>query len=503
MTRRRTRIKSATPASIALLWKLPRRVDEVIPERRLSPQKWPEAFVLQTPFPPDDRSIGYERGTTISKAWDQATTDAAIEVAGYVASHLRELAGVSADDANGATKLKDFCQRFVERAFRRPLTDEQKQLYIEQQFAAAPSREVAVKRVVLLTLKSPRFLYREVGSAAADSYDVAARISFGLWDSLPDQPLLDAAKAGKLTDRGAIVQQAERMLPDLRTQAKLREFFRGWLKIDQAHDMAKDPEQFPDFSPEIAADLRTSLDLTVEDVIASDAADFRQLLLADSLYLNGRLAKFYGVDLPVDAPFQQVALDPQQRAGVLTHPYLLAGFAYTATSSPIHRGVFISRSVLGRKLRPPPEAVTPLAPDLHADLTTRERIALQTGSQMCATCHAMINPLGFTLENFDAVGRFRDVEKGKPIDATGLYRTRTGQTAKFAGPKELASFLAGSDETHAAFALQLFHHLVKQPVLAYGPNRHAELKQSFVSQQFNIRKLAVEIVAGAALPPTH
>src|SRR5688572_30235614 len=103
--------------------------------------------------------------------------------------------------------------------------------------------------------------------------------------------------------------------------------------------------------------------------------------------------------------------------GVITHPYLLSAFAYTSTSSPIHRGVFVSRSLLGRTLRPPPEAVAPLAPDLHADLTTRERVLLQTKAQACQTCHGMINPIGFSLENFDAIGRYRVQEKEKPVDA--------------------------------------------------------------------------------------
>ena len=112
---------------------------------------------------------------------------------------------------------------------------------------------------------------------------------------------------------------------------------------------------------------------------------------------------------------------------MLTHPYLMASFAYTATSSPIHRGVFLSRSVLGRALRPPPEAVAPLAPDLHPDLTTRQRVTLQTKPESCQSCHGMINSLGFTLEHFDAVGRYRKEEKGQPIDATGTYETRAGR----------------------------------------------------------------------------
>ena len=139
------------------------------------------------------------------------------------------------------------------------------------------------------------------------------------------------------------------------------------------------------------------------------------------------------------------------------------------------------------------------SPELHADLTTRERVALQTQSEACMVCHATINPLGFTLENFDAVGRYRAEEKGKPIDATGAYQARSGEMVKFNGVHELAEFLADSEETHTAFVEQLFHYLVKQPVLAYGSDRLAELDESFKANQFNMRKLAVEIVAETAI----
>ena len=118
---------------------------------------------------------------------------------------------------------------------------------------------------------------------------------------------------------------------------------------------------------------------------------------------------------------------------MLSHPYLLASLAYTSTSSPIHRGVFLSRSVLGRVLRPPPEAVAPLSPEVHAELTTRERVALQTQPEACQGCHSMINPLGFTLENFDAIGRYRESDAIKPIDATGSYLTQSGEVEKFTG----------------------------------------------------------------------
>jgi cytochrome c553 len=487
-------------ASIALLWKRPHQVAEVIPHRLLTPNRFPETFAVTTPFPPDDRSLGWERATTISKAWDQATTDAAIEVAGYVATRLRELAGGADDAPDREPRLREFCRRFAERAFRRPLTAEQQRRYVDHQFEAARDVETAVKRVVLFVLKSPRFLYREI-DGGRDGYDVASRIAFALWDSLPDEELLKAAGAGQLATREQVARQAERMLGDLRTRAKLREFLLQWLKVDPAPDVAKDGRQFPGFDPAIASDLRTSLELFLGDVLWSEASDFRQLLLADTLYLNGRLARFYGADLPPDATFQKVALRPGERAGVLTHPYLMATFAYTATTSPIHRGVFLARSVLGQSLRPPPEAFTPLPAELHPELTTRERVALQTKPEACRSCHSVINPLGFTLENFDAVGRFRDKEKGRPIDATGAYLTRSGERVQFAGVRHLAAFLAGSEEVHDAFVEQVFHHLVKQPIRAFGAGRLAELRQAFAGHGFSVQRLVVDIVAASALAP--
>jgi hypothetical protein len=479
-------------ASIALAWKPPHRAIEIIPSRNLTPNRFASTMVVTTPFPADDRSVGYERGTSVSRAWDQATTEAAFEVAGYVTSRLAEFTGARDDAPERRAKARDFCLRFAERAFRRPLSDDQKRLYVDRQFEAAADTELAVKRVVLLVLKSPRFLYREP-EHLDDADDVASRLSFSLWDSLPDQELLQAAAAGKLATREQIAAQAERMTGDLRARAKLRDFTLQWLKVDQFPDLAKDVKQFPGFSPELASDLRTGLDLFLEDVLWSNDSDFRQLLLGEQLYMNGALAKFYGVELPADAPFQKVQPKSGVRAGVLTQPYLLATFAYTGTSSPIHRGVFLARSVLGLSLRPPPEAFTPLSPDLHPQLTTRERITLQTRPQACQTCHGTINPLGFTLENFDAVGRFRDQEKGKPIDATGIYQTRSGKQVKFTGVRELATFLADSEEVHEAFVQQLFHNLVKQPVAAFGPTALADLKRSFAEQRFSVRKLMVAI----------
>ena len=488
------------PASIHLEWKPPGLSAQVIPPRNLSPKNAPEVFVAKTPFPPDDRSQGYERGTTISKAWDQATTNASIETAHYISDRLREFSSVKDDDPERLNKTKEFCRKFAGRAFRRPLTDEQAKVVVDAHFGDGKDLETSLKRVVLLVLKSPRFLYREV-NGTEDAYLTASRLAFNLWDSLPDQTLLDAAASGQLATREQVTSQAERMVNDLRTRAKVSEFFHQWLRVEQAPDLSKDPDLYPDFTQEIASDLRTSLDLTLNDILWSDASDFRQLLVGEDLYLNGRLANFYGIEIGADAPFQKVAPDTKERSGVLSHPYLMARFAYTGTSSPIHRGVFIARSLLGRGLRPPPEAVAPLAPDLHAGLTTRERVTLQTSPAACMTCHGMVNPLGFGLEQFDAVGRFRAFEKSKPIDSGGQYEDPIGSVANYQGARALATLIADSDETHAAFVDQLFHYMVKQPIRAHGPRTRLTLKEGFEGSKFNVRKLIVAIAATSALPP--
>lgn len=489
-------------ASISLSWQPPGQAEQIIPARFLRTGNVPELFVAKTPFPPDDRSVGYERGTAISKEWDQATTDAAIELAGYVVANLDRLAGLK-DAEDRLQKARAFCERFVSLAIRRPLDDELRARYVSRHFEAGGELESMVKRVVLLALKSPRFLYREIDADGLDAYEVTARLAYSLWDAPPDETLRRAAEAGELSTPEQIAQQAERMASDPRTRVKLREFLLQWLKVEPAPEIAKDEVLFPDFDGALVSDLRGSLELMLNELLESETADLRNLLLSEDLYLNGRLAAFYGANLPGDADFQKVRLGSGERAGVLTHPYILAHLAYTSTSSPIHRGVFLARNVLGRTLRQPPEAAAPLTPDLHPGLSTRERVTLQTKPEACQSCHAMINPLGFTLERFDAVGRLRDRDGAHPVDAHGVYLDKTGNAVDLAGARALGEFLAASEETHSAFVTQLFHHLVKQPVRAFGPTRLSELTTAFAEDDYNIRKLAVRIALISVLGQSH
>jgi hypothetical protein len=496
-------------ASIELLWKTPHGTLETVPEHCLIPRESPPVFMLATPFPPDDKSIGYERGTSVSKDWFQATTAAASDTAGYCLDHVEHLAGAGSDTPDRREKLRAFAAAFAERAFRRPLSPELKTLVVDRPFTEAPDLDTGLKRSLLLVLGSPRFLFRE-SVASTDPFDTAARLSFGLWDSIPDQPLWTAAQHNQLSTPEQVRKQAERMTGDRRMHAKLRDFLLGWLRIDHGPELAKDKSLFATFSPAAAADLRTSLLLSLDDVLgasgASSAADFRRLFTAEEVWLNGRLAPLYGATLPHHASFTRIRLDDGRRAGVLSHPYMMSVLSYTAATSPIHRGVFLARSMLGNVLKPPQEAVAPLAPEEHPDLTTRERVALQTSAIACQTCHTMINPLGFALEEFDAIGRHRTAEvRGgveRPIDASGSYLPREGPEAAFKGARELATYLASSRDAQEAFVQSLFHALVKQPVRAWGQDVLENLRASFEAGGFDIRRLVVDIMIVAVVPPT-
>jgi hypothetical protein len=483
------------PSSIALLWKPPHHARSPVPSRQLAPWPSPEVYVCSTPFPPDDRSYGWVRGTTVSREWSEATAEAALDAASYIAARANELAGVRDGDPTRPAKFKAFAQQLASRAFRRPLTEAQTAA-LDRQLA---DPENGLKRAVMFILKSPAFLFREAASDGG-GYAVAARLSFGLWSSLPDRELLDAAARGQLSSADAVRRQAERMLADPRGKARLRSFLMTWARADGALDLSKDAKKLPGFDALALSDLRDSLEAFFDSVAWSEKSDFRQLLLSEEVPLNARLGRLYGVAVE-EEEMRPVRLDNGKRAGALTHPYLLAAFSHGSESSPIHRGVFLARGVLGVALKTPPEAVAPSPPELHPRLSTRERVALQTRPASCMTCHAVINPLGFALEGFDAVGRFREKDNGKPVDARGQYQDRTGKLARFEGARELAAYLADSPEAHEAFIEQMFHHLVQQPVRAYGKDPLSRLRASFVSSGYHIRKLAAEVMALAALPP--
>jgi len=179
----------------------------------------------------------------------------------------------------------------------------------------------------------------------------------------------------------------------------------------------------------------------------------------------------------------------------------MSNLAYHRTTSPIHRGVFLTRRTLGRVLRPPDASFTPLSPELHPDLTTRERVQLQTGEINCQVCHKQINSLGFAFEHFDATGKFRRKEKTKQIDAAGSYTDRNGTRVEFNGARELADYLAQSEDCHHAFVEAAFEHFVKQPITAYGSETADKITKSFRDSGYNIRELLITIAVTACREP--
>jgi hypothetical protein len=480
-------------ASIELWWKSPHGVKELIPAHALRTDRPRELMIVNTEFPADDSSGGYARGTTISKAWDQAVTDAAIATAEHVIENLDELAQTKVGAPDRSEKLRKFALIFVESAFRRPLSDEQKALYIEAQFKAAKSSETAVKRVVLFTLKSPEFLYPNLrDDEKPDDFEMASRLALSLWDSIPDKKLTQAAATGKLKTADQVRAEAQRMIADARTKAKLHGFFHHWLELERAEGASKDPKVFPDFTPAMMADLRESLLEFIDEVVWSEKSDYRELLQADYLLMNERLGKYYGHPVTGDE-FQRVGFDPKQRAGVITHPYLLASLAYTKQSSPIHRGVFLTRNIVGMSLKPPIKAVVFEDSHFNPKLTMREKISELTRSGACMSCHSMINPLGFSLENFDAVGRWRTKDNNKPVDAVSEFTTHEGKLVRLTGPRDIVNYLAANPSGHRAFIRHLFHHLVKQEPTAYGAKVLDDLQQNFAANNCHIQKLLIDI----------
>lgn len=503
-------------ASIKLLWTQPGFTSEVIPSAHLYTDSVASSFLLTTEFPPDDNSMGFERGTSVSKSWVRSTTMAAIEVAQFVSDNINKLAGTSPKNDSYSSAIQIFLSEFASLAFGSHLTSAERDFFISRFFSGFDSSgdkgaenviKDSVKRSVLLILKSPRFLYPSIGSGDAGDFAAARQLSLALWDSIPDARLLRLASTGEIANRSVLERETQRMLMDPRARVKFNQFYHHWLHMDEGEDVDKDPTKFPEFDHHLLSDLKKSLIHFLEDVTWGENPDFRRLLLTDYVYMNSRLTDFYGVDeenLPAGKPqatdeFVPVVLQPDLRAGVITHPYVLSSFAYYGSTSPIHRGVFMTRSILGRFLKPPPMAIEFMDGRFDPHLTMREKVAELTSQETCMACHSIINPLGFSVENFDSTGRFQSHDKGRLIDAVSDYLDVDGDLIRFSGPRDVGQYAAASRMAQMGFIDQLFHHLIKDPAAAYGPDTRNNLHRFFSESNYNIRSLASEIAIRAAL----
>jgi hypothetical protein len=331
---------------------------------------------------------------------------------------------------------KRILSTFLRRAYRRPVTDSDLQVplkfYREARRDAQGDSgfETGIEMALRAILVNPHFLFRieadPPGIAPKTAYrvsdlELASRLSFFLWSSIPDQELLDVATQGTLKDPAVLEKQVRRMLADRRSEALVTNFAEQWLYLRNLESSHPDPRLFPDFDDNLRQALRRETELFFQSILREDR-NVLDLLRAKYTFLNERLAKHYGIPNVYGSHFRRVELgDDSARGGLLSQGSILTVTSYATRTSPVIRGKWILTNILGTPPSPPP----PLVPQLKEkvaggkSMTMRERVAQHRADPACAGCHNLMDPVGFALEKFDAVGRWRSADDGVPVDATG------------------------------------------------------------------------------------
>jgi hypothetical protein len=372
------------------------------------------------------------------------------EVQGLPESHKR-IIFVHPDTARtrrGATE--QVLRRLATRAFRRPATDDE----VNRLVALARSvrseggaYEQGIQLALQAVLCSPHFLFRSEpdlegqGDKPRDlnDYELATRLSYFLWSSMPDDELFELAEAGKLKSPEVIEQQVRRMLADPKSHALIENFAGQWLELRSLDQRTPDREMFPAFTDELREAMRKETELFLSAIIREDRS-LVDLLDADFTYVNGPLAKLYGISGVEGQEFQRVSLDGSERGGLLTQASILTITSNPTRTSPVKRGKWILENLLGTPPPPPPPDVPELdeKKDASSAKTLREKLELHLVNPGCASCHQRMDPLGFALENFDAIGAWRTSDGGQPIDSRG--ELPGGET--FTGARELRKLLS-------------------------------------------------------------
>lgn len=369
-----------------------------------------------------DRNLGVE-SISVSGPLEESST---LRPAAW--SAVFSPAAGARDEAAGARAVLG---AFASRAYRRPATPAQVAALVRVYRAERGSGagfEGAVRAGLAAALVSPHFLFRTVATPqepgsrhTLDGYELASRLSYFLWSSMPDQVLLDAAADGSLLDDAVLAAQARRMLADPRSGALVQNFAGQWLQLRTLDTIAIDREKFPAFDDGLRHAMSEEVLRLFDDVVRSDRSVLDFVDSPDS-FLNARLASFYGVPGVSGDEFRRVRLPAEAgRGGVLTTGAVLTLTSNTTRTSPVKRGLFVLDQMLGAPPPPPPADVPPLEQAVRSnpDATVRERLAAHVANPTCAACHNRLDPLGLAFERFDAIGRLRDTENGKPIDDSG------------------------------------------------------------------------------------
>jgi hypothetical protein len=397
-------------------------------------------------------------------------------------THKRLIGAVPSDAVTVESAAHTNLAAFLPRSFRRPVTDEEVAAYVgfvTRAIERGDTFDRGMEAAIQATLVSPHFLFRvetDKRAAAPDhrqsltNYELASRLSYFVWSSMPDEELLRVAAEQDLHDDAVLSQQVARMLADPKSQALIENFAGQWLNLRRlSGDVAPDPDVFPSLGTQILGDMRRESELFIASIINEDRP-LTELLTARHTFVNKRLARLYDLkdiqwkDDDKEDEFVRVELTDDRRIGILTQPSILTLTSYATRTSPVKRGQWVLENLLGDKPPDPPPAVPNLdkTREANPNLTLRQQMELHRSNPSCASCHELMDGIGFGLENFDAIGRWRDQDGETPIDASGTLPT--GES--FRGPIELAAILAGRERD--------FVTCVAEKLLTYALGRGLE-----------------------------
>ena len=396
----------------------------------------------------------------------------------YPESH-RRLIAVSPDASGGVSAeeaARQNLRAFLRRAFRRAVNDAEVGEYLRLFNMAHGRGESFVRSMqVAMTaaLVSPQFLFRietdrnpndPADRHSLDDFELASRLSYFLWSSMPDDELLQLAEGGVLNREDVLKQQVDRMLEDPRSVAIVDNFVEQWLALRKLNtqEVSPDPELFPMYSPKLRDDMQTETKMFVQSIIR-EQKPLSTMLTADYTFVNERLAELYDIDGVKGDDFRKVKL-PKGRRGLLTHASVLTLTSYPQRTSPVKRGEWVLANILGDEPPPPPPLVPGLeeTQEANPDLALREQLVLHRADPGCAACHRTMDEIGFGFENFDPIGRWRDQDGKFKIDAGG--ELPSGES--FKTPAELVDVLQRREAE--------FQHCVSEKLLTYALGRGLE-----------------------------
>ena len=367
----------------------------------------------------------------------------------------------------------DFANTFGRRAFRRPVTAEDRTLLMAAYTAGRTGGSYAegIEVMIRAALQSSHFLYRLETTAPANSattmvplsqYEMATRLSYLIWAAGPDDALLDAAGRGELSSRDAVATRARTMLADPKARVAVTDFYKQWLGTSRLDITSKSSTAFPAFTDAAREGMRLETPAFVEYVMWTGDHKLATLLTSPTTFVTSALAPIYGVTAPANSATvpKMVTLPANQgRSGVLTQAGFLSAQAHPDQTSPVLRGKFVRSNMMCQPPPMPPMDIDISVPEVGSGKTARERFAAHlTVAASCNSCHSLMDPIGLAFEGFDAIGRFRTTENGVTLDLSGevIASRDPALNGKFTGVPELAAKLAASDQVRDCLATQWF-----------------------------------------------